>query len=199
MFSQHKSKPSDLYKYESHHAEEALWKSRPEPTTELHRAVKVCRFLLLREKCHVKVTFTRTLFERPGMKLQDKTQCCSPSESVVKHSSKQHHPLTYFWSRLWVSVGTDIKYSPAALIQSVAILRWFSTADKIAKIQAMTQSKGGERKKICFWCVCQSLSESSAVWLEPAKSSSKATAAMKFWATVEVEVEVGPGRIFTVK
>lgn len=39
------------------------------------------------------------LFERPAMELQDKTERLSPSESVVKHSSQQHHPLTYFWSR----------------------------------------------------------------------------------------------------
>lgn len=40
-------------------------------------------------------------------------------------------------------------------------------------------------------CVCQSLSKSSAVRLEPTMLRSKATAAMTFCARVEVEVGQG--------
>lgn len=79
--------------------EPQLWGSVVEPTNWATLGTKGVQVLSFTRGTSGWSDIYEGLFERPAMELQDKTERLSPSESVVKHSSQQHHPLTYFWSR----------------------------------------------------------------------------------------------------
>lgn len=97
------------------------------------------------------------LFERPAMGLQDKTKRRSPSESGVKHSSQQHHPLTYFWSGCGYAL---LQISNAVLQLWFNLLQFYADFRPQMKLRNTGKRHGGGGVRFCVFV---------KVWVNPAQ------------------------------